>query len=69
VLLDQDSRPVLSNRYEDYGWPATIVFGPKGEEIVKRQGPQMKTAAAFCVHQQYLFSAYIQSRRDPHQGG
>src|SRR5260370_1124472 len=26
VKVDQDSRPDLSNRYEDYGWPATIVF-------------------------------------------
>src|SRR5271163_1945138 len=38
VRVDQDSRPDLSNRYEDYGWPATIVFGPAGGEIVKRQG-------------------------------
>ena len=26
VKADQDSRPDLSNRYEDYGWPATVVF-------------------------------------------
>src|SRR4051794_10538022 len=26
VRVDQDSRPDLSNRYEDYGWPATIFF-------------------------------------------
>src|ERR1700686_834999 len=38
VRVDQDSRPDLSNRYEDYGWPATIVFGGSGGEIVKRQG-------------------------------
>src|SRR2546430_13534532 len=38
VRVDQDSRPDLSNRYEDYGWPATIVFGPDGGEIVKRRG-------------------------------
>jgi len=38
VRVDQDSRPDLSNRYEDYGWPATVVFGPGGGEIVKRQG-------------------------------
>ncbi len=45
VRVDQDARPDLSNRYEDYGWPATIVFGTDGKEIVKRQGyiepPQM----------------------------
>ncbi len=38
VKADQDSRPDLSNRYEDYGWPATIVFNAEGQEIVKRRG-------------------------------
>ena len=38
VRVDADSRPDLSNRYEDYGWPATIVFSGDGGEIVKRQG-------------------------------
>jgi hypothetical protein len=38
VRVDQDSRPDLSNRYEDYGWPATIVFAPDGSEIVRRRG-------------------------------
>jgi len=38
VRVDQDSRPDLSNRYEDYGWPATVVFDSAGHEIVKRQG-------------------------------
>lgn len=38
VRVDQDSRPDLSNRYEDYGWPATIVFNVDGSEIAKRQG-------------------------------
>ncbi len=38
VHVDQDSRPDLANRYEDYGWPATIVFNTDGSEIVKRQG-------------------------------
>jgi uncharacterized protein YyaL (SSP411 family) len=38
VKADQDARPDLSNRYEDYGWPATVVFDGDGHEIVKRQG-------------------------------
>jgi uncharacterized protein YyaL (SSP411 family) len=38
VRVDQDSRPDLSDRYEDYGWPATVVFDGEGHEIVKRQG-------------------------------
>ena len=47
VRVDQDSRPDLSNRYEDYGWPATIVFAPDGTEIVRRRGympPEQMTA-------------------------
>ena len=38
IKVDQDSRPDISNRYEDYGWPATIVFDFNGHEIVKRRG-------------------------------
>src|SRR5271169_5267586 len=38
VKVDQDSRPDIANRYQDYGWPATIVFAADGSEIVKRQG-------------------------------
>ncbi|MBL8149100.1 MAG: thioredoxin domain-containing protein [Blastocatellia bacterium] len=38
VKVDQDSRPDLSNRYEDYGWPATIFFNSDGSEIAKRSG-------------------------------
>ncbi|HEY2124326.1 MAG TPA: DUF255 domain-containing protein [Chthoniobacterales bacterium] len=38
VKVDQDSRPDISNRYEDFGWPATVVFNTDGSEIVKRQG-------------------------------
>ena len=38
LRVDQDARPDLSRRYEEYGWPATIVFGPDGKEIVKRSG-------------------------------
>ncbi len=38
VKVDQDSRPDISARYEDYGWPATVVFNSDGSEIVKRQG-------------------------------
>ena len=38
VKVDQDSRPDISNRYEDYGWPATVIFNADHGEIVKRQG-------------------------------
>lgn len=38
VRVDQDKQPDISNRYEDYGWPATIVFDANGTEIIKRRG-------------------------------
>jgi len=57
-----DSRPDLSNRYEDYGWPATIVFGSDGgvcqystdgdwdhphfEKIMQMQAENLRTYAA-----------------------
>ncbi len=47
IRVDQDARPDLSNRYEDYGWPATIVFDAKGVELVKFSGyiPPQRMAA------------------------
>lgn len=40
VRVDQDSRPDLSARYKEYGWPATIIFNSKGEELEKLSGFQ-----------------------------
>jgi uncharacterized protein YyaL (SSP411 family) len=47
VRVDQDSRPDISRRYEQYGWPATVVFNADGTEIVKRRGyipPELMTS-------------------------
>lgn len=38
LRVDQDSRPDLSQRYADYGWPATIFFNGEGKELAKRAG-------------------------------
>lgn len=38
VKADQDANPELSNRYKDYGWPATIFINNQGIDIVKRAG-------------------------------
>jgi uncharacterized protein len=38
VRVDQDANPDLSSRYGDWGWPATIIFGPDGREIAKIRG-------------------------------
>ena len=38
VHVDQDNRPDISQRYERWGWPATVIFGPDGVEIVKLRG-------------------------------
>src|SRR3979490_1114083 len=38
VRVDQDDNPDPGSRYGDWGWPATIVFGPDGTEIVKIRG-------------------------------
>ena len=38
IRVDQDAHPDISNRYEEYGWPATVVFDANGKEIVKKRG-------------------------------
>ncbi len=38
VKVDQDARPDLSLRYEEYGWPATIIFDANGRELEKISG-------------------------------
>ncbi len=38
IRVDQDSRPDVSKQYENWGWPATIMFAPDGTELVKRAG-------------------------------
>lgn len=38
VKVDQDSRPDLANRYQDYGWPATIIFDSQGRELARLSG-------------------------------
>ena len=38
VKVDVDSRPDIEERYSDYGWPATVIFSPDGEELGKFKG-------------------------------
>src|SRR5262249_55032308 len=38
VRVDIDSRPDLAARYAEYGWPATIVLSPEGDEVAKFRG-------------------------------
>ena len=38
VRVDQDARPDLGARYQDYGWPATVLFDANGRELAKRRG-------------------------------
>jgi uncharacterized protein YyaL (SSP411 family) len=38
VREDQDARPDLSNRYQNYGWPATIILNSNGTEVAELSG-------------------------------
>jgi uncharacterized protein YyaL (SSP411 family) len=38
VRVDQDADPELSYRYEQWGWPATVMLDKDGNEIFKRRG-------------------------------
>ena len=35
IRVDVDARPDIEERYGDWGWPATILLSPDGEEIGK----------------------------------
>jgi hypothetical protein len=36
--VDIDSRPDIEERYASYGWPATVIFSPEGQELGKYRG-------------------------------
>ncbi len=38
LRVDQESRPDLATRYEDYGWPATILLDADGNDLARRRG-------------------------------
>lgn len=38
IKVDVDARPDIEERYGEWGWPATILFNPQGEEIGKLRG-------------------------------
>jgi len=38
LKVDQNNRPDLARRYQEWGWPATIFFNADGTELVKRAG-------------------------------
>ncbi len=38
IYVDQDARPDVSARYEDWGWPATVLFDADGTELAKLRG-------------------------------
>jgi thioredoxin-related protein len=56
VHVDQDSRPDISQRYEDFGWPATIILNADGTEIVKLRG---------YYSPQYFIPVLEETVRDP----
>lgn len=71
VKVDVDSRPDLQERYADYGWPATVVFSPDGEELGAYRGyldPEefaeiLKTVVASGVAQKAASSAVSENKR------
>ena len=38
VRVDADARPDLATRYQDYGWPATVIFDSTGRELARLRG-------------------------------
>ena len=50
VKADQDAHPDLASRYGDWGWPATIIFDPKGNEVAKLRGFQRPSLMAHILN-------------------
>ncbi|HYD05507.1 MAG TPA: DUF255 domain-containing protein [Reyranella sp.] len=70
VRVDQDSDPELSYRYEQWGWPATIMLDKDGNEIFKRRGyvaPELfaKLLAAVIADPSALPSLTLGAAVDP----
>jgi hypothetical protein len=38
IRVDVDARPDVAARYQDWGWPATVIFSPDGAELGKFRG-------------------------------
>jgi uncharacterized protein YyaL (SSP411 family) len=38
IQVDVDARPELAERYEEWGWPATVMLTPEAEELGKYRG-------------------------------
>ena len=67
VKTDQDARPDLGKRYEEYGWPATIVFDASGREIVKLRGyiePARMAAILSAIAKDPTPATYMDALRD-----
>ncbi len=55
VRVDQDANPDLASRYGDWGWPATIIFDPQGNEVAKLQGfqrPSLMSTILYIIRNQ-----------------
>ena len=54
VKVDADANPDFASRYGDWGWPATIIFDPDGQEVAKLQGflrPSLMTTVLYTVRE------------------
>src|SRR6478735_894069 len=74
VRVDQDADPELSYRYEDWGWPATVMLDKDGNEIFKRRGyipPELfaKLLAAVIEDPSALPSSTLGATVDPNAVG
>lgn len=38
IRVDIDERPDIAERYGDWGWPATVIYNPRAEELGKYRG-------------------------------
>lgn len=65
VRVDIDSRPDLAARYEDYGWPATVILDPRGEELGKFRGYLAPEVLRERIEQALQRGATVETKQAP----
>jgi hypothetical protein len=65
IRVDIDQHPDIAERYGDYGWPATIVFSPRAEELGKYRGYLTKADLLEILRAMSSVKPEAQRAKDP----
>src|SRR5262249_53681972 len=69
LRADVDARPDLTERYQDWGWPATILFNGDGQELGKFRGYLSPEEMRTALHNALSSSAAAEEKKPMVRGG